>query len=779
MATAVISSTPQIGTPSTHQGPADLTPSSDQILSSILSESSHTLLQPPPSIHTAALVLAKRYIDPVAALVSASQAQRLRNARRKRKRGAEEDDDAGSVLRMKQVHLEGFAIDQIWEQAKRILDASRKEVQRSIADIPRETHARHTPQLERVTNGIPKNAKVVHFDDEGFEVDSDSQDNATDVRSESQELEEDIENETVEGQDFDDENDSEEHLDNGVAEDGVVDADGMEGIERDESDMNIDDEVEEGSSSVFVKDRHGLNDGFFSIDDFNKNSEFLERQDATGDPDDGAASDEEEVDWDADPLAQAMPKLDEVLKADHNEYDPLGEEDGPTFGNAGLNAPFDTSDEDEDDGNEQLSMDHAATNTNDIHYADFFAPPARAKNKSSTRHRALPKTQPPSTTSAAPIDAEIQRAISSVHRDIFSDTLSNPSSSDLEADPNGPAPTNLSTHERRRAALASQIRSLEAAAVAKREWTLSGEALASARPLNSLLEEDLDFERTGKPVPVVTAAVSASIEDMIKERILARNFDEVRRRRPGADLFSSGINGGKQARRGLLELDDRKNEQSLAEIYETEHLRRTDPAFVDKRDEKLKAAHASIGKLWADVSAKLDALSSWHYRPKPPTVEVSVVSDAPKVRMEDARPAGVGVGEGDEGGLAPQEIYKVGQDGEGNREEGVVVTNGGGVVGMEELTREQKLRKRRRVKERGKKRGDRGVGTKSSVGAGAPGENKDKGRKTKAQEKQDVVGELKRAGVKVIGKGGELQDVEGNKVKAASSSRAKATGFKL
>jgi U3 small nucleolar RNA-associated protein MPP10 len=75
--------------------------------------------------------------------------------------------------------------------------------------------------------------------------------------------------------------------------------------------------------------------------------------------------------------------------------------------------------------------------------------------------------------------------------------------------------------------------------------------------------------------------------------------------------------------------------------------------YVDKRDEKLKKEHAEIETLWKDISAKLDALSNWHYRPKPPQPSINVVADVPTISMEDARPTAGG----DVGGismLAPQ-----------------------------------------------------------------------------------------------------------------------------
>ena len=527
-----------------------------------------------------------------------------------------------------------------------------------------------------------------------------------------------------------------------------------EAVEDLEDDLDlVENDMDGKPSHVFVPDKNGLNDGFFSIDDFNRQSEFLEQRDARGDPDDGAASDEEDIDWDADPVALSIPTKGfqdkEAEEADVSE----DEEDGPTFGDADLNG----EDLSEGDIDIEADMDDIGPdNTNDIKYADFFAPPPR---KASKKNRALPKTQPPPSLAQKP-DAEedIQRTISAVRRDIFEDDLSpNQSEDDLTpaSDPDAPL-SRRSNHEKRQAKLAAEIRKLEAASVAKRDWTLSGEARAADRPLNSLLEEDLEFERAGKPIPVITSEVSEDIEALIKRRILAREFDEVIRRRPG-DLVT-----GKNVRRGRFELDDSKPQQSLAEIYEAEHLENADPeGYMSKRDEKLKKEHETIEKLWADVSAKLDALSSWHYKPKPPEANINVVADVPTISMEDARPsAGGDVGESM---LAPQEVYKAGEGADKKKE---VVPKSGLVKAREEMTREEKLRRRRREKERIRKAG--GL-TDSSK---AP-------KSEKAKEKKDVVGQLKRGGVKVIGKKGELRDVEGKAADGRILAGRGAGNYKL
>ena len=731
----------------TQPPPTDPHPSSSQLLLTTLSSSAHTFLQPPPSLHAASLVLAKRYLDPLATSISETHAQRQQNARRKRKRGEPDPYDAERMLRVKQVYTEGFEIEQIWAQARRVLDAGREEIERSLSGLKMEEgeegQVEQTRILVNEDGGQDKPVKAVRFDEEGFEVGSGSE----------VEEDEEMENinvhdvgENVPGVDMD--MSPEEELDN------------AEVMEDQGSDFDPEEDVMGGRPQAeFIPDKHGLNDGFFSIDDFNRQSEFLEQQDARGDPDDGAASDEEDIDWETDPASLALPINGASGLTNGDQPEESDEEDGPTFGDAALDAE-DMSDEGSI-GSAMNDMD-GFNNTNNIMYADFFAPPARKASKKGTR---LPKTQPPPSTSLAqepdPED-DIQRTISAVRRDIFEDDLSQEESEDDLApasDPDAPL-SRRSNHQKRQAKLAAEIRKLEAANVAKRDWTLSGEARAADRPLNSLLEEDLEFERAGKPIPVITSEVSEDIEALIKRRILARDFDEVIRRRPG-DLVTGA---GKDIRRGRFELDDSKPQQSLAEIYEAEHLLTVDPeGYMSKRDEKLKKEHEAIERLWADVSAKLDALSSWHYKPKPPQASINVVADVPTISMEDARPSAGG----DVGGqsmLAPQEVYKAGEGADKKRE---VMLKSGVAKAREEMTREEKLRRRRREKERIRKAGG------LVEGKGKVAESK------KSKEKKEVVGQLKRGGVKVIGKKGELRDVEG---KAAESRKGPGTGgggFKL
>ncbi|PQE26971.1 hypothetical protein CJF31_00003682 [Rutstroemia sp. NJR-2017a BVV2] len=615
----------------------------EELIKALTPNNRHTFVAPPSIIPNASIEYAKITLDRFAVRLGDEQAERLKEQRKKRKRGERDVGDA-EILKIRKIHTQGFEVQQVWEQAKRVIDALKSDAERALEEL-----------------GV------------GEEEDS---------------------------------------------EDG------------------------EGE---------GLN---------------MMKFDEDADPYTGEASDEEDIDWDADPMsipAKATKSSSRAKAMDASDDEDEEEEQGATFGNMDLNAPEgDSEDDDDDDDDMDLDggVDASGDNTNDVMYKDFFEPPPRKAGKGERQAKYLER-QAKKAKAAAPEEAEadIQRAMADVRRDLFDDEDDANSEDALsDVDPADPK-SRRSAHERRQAKITEEIRRLEAASVAKREWTLSGEARAVDRPVNSLLEEDLDFERTGKPVPVITAEVSESIEELIKRRILAQEFDEVIRRRPDSLTPAS-------TRRGLFELDDSKPQQSLAEMYEEEHVKNTNPdTYVSKTDEKLQREEKEVETLWREVCAKLDALSSWHYKPKPAAPSLTIVGDVPTISMEDAQPSTAAGITGGESMLAPQEIYKAGQEkgkGAGVGVDNSEIVRGGAPVARGEMSREEKLRRRRREKERIRKSGEE---QKAAIS-----------RKTK--EKRDVVGELKRGGVKVIGKKGEMRDVEGRKI-AAKDVVTGGGGFKL
>ncbi|GAW13044.1 hypothetical protein ANO14919_024220 [Xylariales sp. No.14919] len=700
----------------------------------------HDFLQPSASLPNASLQLAKATLDAYAGQLSDEQQQRQKEANKKRKR-TDQSRQPIEILKVRKLHVDGFESGQVWQQAKRIIASTLQDAEQTLQDL----EVRNEVQI----NGISEVADPSELDGSDLDVVSDPSDEDSIGESDDEVEEEELENEMSDDELEDDVGSLENE-----AEAKAISEDEEEGEEDDLEDE--DDEPE-----PLVEDPNGLNDGFFSIDDFNKQTQMWENADARADPDVDQGSEDEELDWHADPFSTKQPatktKSKKSKKLEDDEDDEmqssLGDDDdddddegGPTFGNMDLDAPEgDSEAEDEVDAEDDADEDNA----NDIFYKDFFAPPRR-KGAKQSRPRKLADAE-----RGGPAEEEVERAMADVRRDLFDDESEHEDSEDALSDVSAGDPkSRRSAHERRQAKLAEEIRKLEAANVAKKDWTMSGEARAVERPMNSLLEEDLDFEHAGKPVAVITPDINESIEDLIKRRILAREFDEVIRRRPDAAEFSANT------RRGLANVEDTKSKQGLAEIYEEEHVKNANSdSYVSKADEKLRKEELEIQQMWKEISSKLDALSSWHYRPKPAAPTLTIVPDVATISMEDAQPTTAqGVGGGDNT-LAPQEVYKAGKD---NAEKGEVVAKSGLPVARQEMTREDKTRKRRREKERIRK-------------AGGPDSNKP--QSAKAQQRKETLGDLKKGGVKVINKKGEVVDIDGNKAKAAKA--ASSGTFKL
>ncbi|TFL01444.1 U3 small nucleolar ribonucleo protein complex, subunit Mpp10 [Pterulicium gracile] len=202
--------------------------------------------------------------------------------------------------------------------------------------------------------------------------------------------------------------------------------------------------------------------------------------------------------------------------------------------------------------------------------------------------------------------------------------------SDDEADP----AAELTQHEKRQASLKAQIIALEAENVAPKDWVLGGETTSRTRPKNSTLEADLDFDRTLKPTPVITEEVVHDLEERIKARILAEDFDDVVRRRVVEEKAFLPSR--------LIELKDTRDKEGLGKSYEDEFMAAQGGATgVDDRDGKLAKEHAELEGMWDGICAKLDALCNAHYTPKQPKTTIASISNVatpPSAPNQSSRP---------------------------------------------------------------------------------------------------------------------------------------------
>eukprot|EP01120_Amphizonella_sp_Union-15-10_P008342 TRINITY_DN2990_c0_g1_i4.p1 TRINITY_DN2990_c0_g1~~TRINITY_DN2990_c0_g1_i4.p1 ORF type:complete len:623 (-),score=184.18 TRINITY_DN2990_c0_g1_i4:25-1893(-) len=203
----------------------------------------------------------------------------------------------------------------------------------------------------------------------------------------------------------------------------------------------------------------------------------------------------------------------------------------------------------------------------------------------------------------------------------------------------------LSKFEMHQLQLKKQIKNFENELVKEKSWQLMGEVVASKRPENSLLEEHLEFQQSAKPNPVITEEVTKTLEDIIKSRILDGAFDDVVRK----------INTDSTDHRPTaIELDQKKSEKGLAQIYEESYLKSTQNVnMVPVQSEQIQALHVKAATLFHRLSTKLDALSHAHYVPRKMD-EQKIDSKTPAISMEEPIPVAVS----NEETIAPQDIYK-------------------------------------------------------------------------------------------------------------------------
>ncbi|GAA5796244.1 hypothetical protein HPULCUR_001614 [Helicostylum pulchrum] len=363
--------------------------------------------------------------------------------------------------------------------------------------------------------------------------------------------------------------------------------------EEEEENDDLKEEVKVKETLSKKKPTSEVDDKFFNLDEFNKWTEKQEELDMMSDREDQ----DDEFDFDQD--------LDE-------------EED---------------SEEEEEEGADAA----------DLNYEDFFGNDEKTEYKRPTKPKK--KEYEEELVSSAEEEDEDEEELESDGegvqasvRDLFG------AEEEDEEETDG---KQKSTFQKQQERLAAQIEEYEEENVSDKHWTLRGEANAKIRPVNSLLEEDLEFEHANKPVPVITEESTNTLEEVIKKRILENMFDDVERKvDPNLRPFIPSKR---------VEISDEKAKQSLADMYEDDFVRKqTGSEKVDVRDEALEKDHAEITELFTTLCHKLDALSNFHYTPKAPKPEMSIVSNSAAISMEEVTPVNVS----DATLLAPEEVYE-------------------------------------------------------------------------------------------------------------------------
>lgn len=576
--------------------------------------------------------------------------------------------DASQVFGQSKMVLEGLGLSLLAESLPQVTQKYRVGASSSLQDDESESDGSED------SDGETLGAQAANAEDEEGSVDNDEEEEEQ-QEAESEEEEEDEEEEQSDS-DFSGFVSAEENLD------------GVDDEEESEEERPTTKEEKPVKADAF-----GLNDGFFDIDEYNKQVLALEENDG------------------------------DIVEDDDEEIDMFGDLSG--------------SEDEEDDGME--------------YYDDFFDKKGNVKARTIDSLPANTESDEVDEEEAELDDGDYDNAVDNAMLDLFADE-------GAEEDIKAPE-EKLSLFEKQQLALQKEIEKLEAELVADKKWTMKGEVTSQQRPQDSLLADpetaELEFDRTAKPVPVITEQVTETIEDLIRRRIRNKEFDDLPKR------FITDV--ASFHNRQKMDVSQEKSSKSLAEIYEDQYK---DVADDEEANAELKKQHDEISDLFALVSHKLDSLCLAHFIPKPnqfKQIEIKVSDNAAAISMEDSQPLHVL----SDATLAPQEIYKIGDDrvkADGVLGRSEVQLKSGLSYSKEELLRDEKQRlhraaKRKRTKDYNERelsklqRDQQNAAESAKLG---------KERAPKRAKTSEVMDTLAKGNVTVIDKKGQLRDVKGN-----------------
>jgi len=167
-----------------------------------------------------------------------------------------------------------------------------------------------------------------------------------------------------------------------------------------------------------------------------------------------------------------------------------------------------------------------------------------------------------------------------------------------------------------------EIQEIESKMMAKKDWSMIGEATSKQRPKGSLLENFLDFEVSVKPPPIPTPEYADTIENMIKLRIKDDLFDDPVRK-PQIDVNKKNSN---------IEMDFEKNKKGLADLYEDDYTK--DVLKISSSTEG-QAIKNEIEELCGKLYGIFDKLTNNNFVSGNRNLEMKIITNVPAVQLEE------------------------------------------------------------------------------------------------------------------------------------------------
>ncbi|KAK5962151.1 rRNA-processing protein MPP10 PWA37_000186 [Arxiozyma heterogenica] len=563
--------------------------------------------------------------------------------------------DESFKIGLDQIIVDGLDANQVWWQAKTVLNSIEGDLINRIQDLQ-----------SIVSSNTQQENDDADDDDEEEEEEESQEEKGEDEESQEDEVEEEDDKKKEENEEVIEEEQSD--LPSDVYEDA------KENIFIHQNDSVSDNSSEKEEQEEDISEKDELNDKFFDIDEFNKQTLALENG---NDLHEDQGDEDDDIDY---------------------------------FGD------IPSEEEDKEEA---------------LYYDDFFDKPIEKKAAPNRKSR---------ETNDSDFDelneSDYETAMDSVKLDLFEENNDSEYENDKDMD-------KLSSFEKQQLEIQRQIEQLEKEAVEEKKWALKGEVKAKDRPEDALLIEDLEFDRNSKPVPVITSSVTESLEEMIRDRIKNHNFDDLLKRTV-VDIQNKKVKPD-------FELSDTKSAKSLAELYEDDYK------GVDENmeiNEELQKSHDEISELFANLTYKLDALSSAHFIPRPSKKTLEIRVDTAAIAMEDAQPLTMSSAST----LAPQEIYSVTKSDSSNE----IRLKDGTTMSRDELSREDKTRLRRAAK---RKRAKQLAKQSGSV---------------KKSKNDNIIETLSNAkNITIINKKGEKKDIKGNTISNQNSNANKIENIKL